>query len=562
MNHLVPVIFWNGARGFWDHALILDAIEGRLWPTPQPLQYEQLLSQEMCRDRGAVVVIPARHYASASKQMGEYARSLPWCVFLCTGDEEAVFPWRDVQGDRVKIWCQCPMPGVHDPKLIRPFVTGYRPETRPLLEKLWGGQCPPADRKLLWAYAGQNQNPARQACLEALKTRPSGEGWFRVSNGFGQGMHYDEYLGMMAEAYLAPCPSGTFTPDCFRHFEALESGCLPVSDYESPRKAGPYWQEFYGGVPFDFPGDWREFFDPKHNQYLTNQATAWWLRYKRQFVCDLEDDIRAVSGGTPHAATSHARSTVTVLLPTSPVSSHPSTAVIEDTVRHIRSYPELRECEIIVMVDGINPKQHHYREQYEEFKRRLIWLCNWHPDWRGVLPLVFDTWTHQATMTREALKLVRTPLIFFCEHDCWPTGDIPWNKLIGMMLERNLNYVRLHLFEQFLPEHEYLMVGDCADGLRRTVQWSQRPHLARKDFYERILTDHFHPSARTMIEDPLYGIISNAPWESYGLWIYAPEGNKLRSGHADARRGDPKYDMLYVRPDGSQKILEGSPAKL
>ena len=78
----------------------------------------------------------------------------------------------------------------------------------------------------------------------------------------------------------------------------------------------------------------------------------------------------------------------------------------------------------------------------------------------------------------------------------------------------------------------------------RTVQWSQRPHLARTDQY-RLWIDKFFPvTSNTMIEDRLHGIVANADWEEFKVAIYAPKGSIQRSTHLDGRGVDSKYEEL------------------
>jgi hypothetical protein len=93
----------------------------------------------------------------------------------------------------------------------------------------------------------------------------------------------------------------------------------------------------------------------------------------------------------------------------------------------------------------------------------------------------------------------------------------------------------------------------AAIPLLKTIQWSQRPHLARADFYRRILNDHFTSEAKTFIEDKMHGVVyqawkveQNQGWNKYRLWIYHPtDGNIKRSLHTDGRGGEDKYSMTF-----------------
>ena len=80
--------------------------------------------------------------------------------------------------------------------------------------------------------------------------------------------------------------------------------------------------------------------------------------------------------------------------------------------------------------------------------------------------------------------------------------------------------------------------------LRRTVQWSQRPHLAGTDYYRTILADYFPQSARTMIEDRMHSVAQSE--KGHRLALYHPEGNIKRSYHLDARGDESKFDMRFA----------------
>ena len=152
----------------------------------------------------------------------------------------------------------------------------------------------------------------------------------------------------------------------------------------------------------------------------------------------------------------------------------------------------------------------------------------------------------------QALAFVQTPLVFFVEHDTWPVGDLPWGAIASAVESRagGLRMLRLHYDVQIHPSHEYLMRDpgpvDCGGlPVRRTRQWSQRPHVARTDFYRGLMGEFFAPGDRTMIEDAIYGHGESGSWERFGLGIYAPAGDMKRSATCDGRKADPKYAMTY-----------------
>lgn len=254
---------------------------------------------------------------------------------------------------------------------------------------------------------------------------------------------------------------------------------------------------------------------------------------------------------------------VTILVSTSPVPSHPDTALLDETIARLRAYPELADCPLILMADGVRPEQQQRQPAYDQFKARIAQRIA-----SGQLPhftlLEAAEHQHQANMTMQALEQVRTPFIFFCEHDTYPVGDVPMAGIVEAMraYPEQLKHVRLHIFERMIAEHDYLMfdkqpirIGGLP--LVRTKQWSQRPHFAGADYYRSFLSQYFQKHPKTFIEDPLYGIIledyeKGAPVEKWGMAIYAPEGDTRRSGHTcgrtlGANRPDPKFSIEAVR---------------
>jgi len=234
---------------------------------------------------------------------------------------------------------------------------------------------------------------------------------------------------------------------------------------------------------------------------------------------------------------------ITVLIPTSPIPAHPSTAIIDETIANVRMFTGAK---IIILFDGVHESLEHRRIDYEQYKNAVIRNINdgFYGDCDSI---EFQEHTHQAKMTRWALAVVETPLILFCEHDTSPIGDIPFQDLCNLVAENvTVNYLRFSIFHMILPEHRPLMLGtEEVNGIKftRTIQWSQRPHIAKTDWYRKILTDHFHPTHKTMIEDVMHSVVQCTYHEKQidmGLVIYTPEGNILRSYHSDARGDDEK----------------------
>lgn len=264
---------------------------------------------------------------------------------------------------------------------------------------------------------------------------------------------------------------------------------------------------------------------------------------------------------------------ITVLVPVSPLPSHPSLDVLDATLTSVRSY--LPAAHIVIMADGVRPEQEHREADYATFLDLLD------AQWGDRITLASHRHhQHQARMTRQALaEEVTTPLVLFVEGDCTLWGDIRFDVLADLLMVGKANTVRLHHEASILQGHEWLNVkGGTIENVRgrsglgsaplvATAQWSQRPHLSRADYYRWLLGPrHFHPDTRSMIEDVVHGVVIEdwrrggvAGWQEHALYIYAAQdehGSLKHSETCDGRQDDPKYPMHLLPPPGGPTFDE------
>lgn len=236
---------------------------------------------------------------------------------------------------------------------------------------------------------------------------------------------------------------------------------------------------------------------------------------------------------------------LTVLIPTSPIPSHPSTDILDETIANIRKYTD---ATIMVMFDGIHSSLHARAKDYLEY--RSLVAQKYSGD-ESVVLSYFPSHEHQTGMTRIILDtFVDTPLILFVEHDTYIGGDIPFQQLCDFVQHANeINYLRFSIFDKIPIEHDYLMLDKhpvIVDDvpITRTIQWSQRPHIAKTDWYRKVLSENFPEGFKGMIEDVMHGVVQESYKEHkkdlFGLAIYTPPGNMLRSFHSDGRGTDEK----------------------
>lgn len=240
---------------------------------------------------------------------------------------------------------------------------------------------------------------------------------------------------------------------------------------------------------------------------------------------------------------------ITVILVTSVIPSHPETYIVEETIKSIRHH--LPDNEIILQIDGLREEQAHRKEQYDEYKNRILWKCL--HEWENIIPIIFEEHSHQSTMMKKTIDMIKTPLMLYVEGDTPLVIDEPidWTACVNLIDSGRANTVRFY-HEAVVPqEHEWLMI-DVVGEFLQTYQWSQRPHLSSVTYYrEHILNDI---PDKYFIEDYIHGRIHEAyivPWAKHGskegwnihkLWIYYPDPkNSKRSYHTNGRQGLRKF---------------------
>lgn len=227
---------------------------------------------------------------------------------------------------------------------------------------------------------------------------------------------------------------------------------------------------------------------------------------------------------------------ITVVVPTSILPSHPDIRILEETVQSIKFH--LPENEIILQIDGLRNERLNRKNDYDEFKNRVLWKCL--HEWENVLPIIFDNHSHQTTMMKESIDEIKTSAMLYVEGDTplVTNMDIDWEECLDMLEYEKANTIRFH-FESSIPEpHSHLMFEKNGNFLQ-TIQWSQRPHLSLVRYYRNVVLPY--SSDRTFIEDRFHGKVQEDGWEKHKLWIYHPEGSIKRSYHLDGRAGTRKF---------------------
>jgi hypothetical protein len=491
-------------KGMWDQGLLEFIFKD--WNNWESNKIPHGISE-------AVVIIPGAYQQHLVKEINQELTKLEKCKVIITSDEENLFPIDELSHSNMKLYATYPndkyTSGIHwlpigPARLNDNFVP---------------------DKQYDFVYAGQVNHDSRRKLVEVLKTMP--DGLLIETGGFSQGLPRDEYYDVMSNAKLAPAPKGVVSTDSFRLYEAMEVGAIPVTEDR------PFWDRLFGDYPFLVVEDWSHLVDTEYSVKTANRIQAWWQRKK----LEIQDEF--IEQGD-----------VTVIMPTSPIKSHPSTEKIDEVIKSVRYH--MPDTRIIVTFDGVRPEQEHLRENYEEYIRRFLSLHNN----ENIYPIIFDEYTHQVGMARVALNHVKTPVIFYAEHDIslYPE-PLEWEAGAKSIIGGKLDMLRYHFEVEILDVHKYMMVDenpiDLGVPVIRTFQFSQRPHLASTEWYKRILNQHFTPQAKSFIEDHMHGVVADSyaktkDWSLFKIGIYNPEGSIKRAFHLDGREGESKWDDIQV----------------
>lgn len=539
------------ARGYADQGFLEAIFAGEVWTPPISYTFEHHEVRGDFPDvTGGIVILPARHHTS-DEDVDRFLRELDrldWSLVILSGDEEATFPWQRIpETDTRKVWVMQPRPE-HAPYVSGLIPGGWYPWTRPNLPTT------PPDRPYPFMFAGQVTHERRRECVRYLeKMKRRYKGIIISTEGYLQGIPRDEYMKLLSQSKFVPCPSGPMHVDTARTLEALEAGCVPVSDTRTPSiDMSDYWSLVFGpDHPFPTVRFWAEF--PRYVQdnygdfqHLSNRVFSHWQMWKRDITSKLHMQLAVLSDYHP------AEETITAIISTSPAPIHPSLDHIRTVITSIRE--RLPHAEILIVCDGVRPEDRELQPAYEEYIRNLLWAAN--VEWHNVLPIVLEGFHHQANSVRAALQQVRTPYVLFIEHDTPLEGDIPFGSIVNMMNgDEMVDEVRFHFDVALHPEHEPLHFGDVEVRnnipLLRIRVWWARPFLIRTDTF-RGLMDHFSADSRCFLEDKLYGLLHNdwedhgeAGWDRWRIWTYMPEGDIKRSGHLDSRGHLPKHEQVW-----------------
>lgn len=498
------------AKGYWDQFLLSQVLK-------DCIEVDSLDGLDEC-----IVIIPGAYQFHLVKEINQLLTTLKRCKVIVTSDEENKFPLHELKHPNMQLFATYAHETTADVKWLPIGAPPHIIDTPKSVP----------DKDIDIFFSGQVNHESREKMIKEIDNIPHSV--ILKTNGFSQGLDHDKYYSLMSMAKVVASPRGNISPDSFRLYEALENGSVPIG--EDPT----FWEKLFNFYPFPAitkAEQWQGYIKDCIDKYpiINNVCQAWWMGYKNK----LKEELVGQSDN------------VTVVVPVSYIPTHPSTHILKETLDSIRY--QLPNAKIIITFDGIRDEQAKFSNEYNEHIRQALWMIKGDIN---IVPVLFALHTHQAGMLEEVMGQITTPLILYVEHDTplVTDCDINWDMCKVKILGGDSNLIRFH-FEAFIPkEHEHLMIGKPEADLLKTVQWSQRPHLASTSFYYRILNTCFSHKSKCFIEDVMHGKVmedfnkyGEQGWQQWRIHIYHPEGGNIkRSYNLDGRAGGPKYDDTQI----------------
>ena len=158
------------------------------------------------------------------------------------------------------------------------YKSGFARETAP---------PPPGARAYRWGFAGDPNKSTRGDMLASMRTIVGGREHLTAGWGTPDSLPVAEYRAFMESVVFAPCPRGFLSPDCFRLYEALEAGCIPIIE-RGGNGLEDYFTTAFGAHPLPSIDNWGEapalvsaIVCQNKTVKLQSACMSWWNAYKQ-----------------------------------------------------------------------------------------------------------------------------------------------------------------------------------------------------------------------------------------------------------------------------------------
>jgi hypothetical protein len=153
-------------------------------------------------------------------------------------------------------------------------------------------------RRYVWSFLGQMNKSSRPDMAHGLaKVAPNflfatddvpGFVFYNKIGAERRRFPREEYAEYLFESSFSPCPMGNANLECFRVYESLECGAIPIVE---KRRSLDYFRELLGNHPMPTVRSWSEarglitelLKTPAQMDALQQSCLTWWRTYKKDY---------------------------------------------------------------------------------------------------------------------------------------------------------------------------------------------------------------------------------------------------------------------------------------
>jgi hypothetical protein len=192
---------------------------------------------------------------------------------------------------------------IFNPRRVLQIPLGYSAGIRSATERRAARQ-----RSYLWSFVGAAAKSSRPEMIKALS--PITPNFVHTTDDPNTRlMSKDEYQEILRQSVFAPSAMGNVNMECYRPYEALECGSVPILE---KRIGLDYFASILGKHPIPSFGTWSEAAqfltrlkgDAEAQDCLIAECTDWWRGYKRDLSARIERFIEQPDGAESGMAVS------------------------------------------------------------------------------------------------------------------------------------------------------------------------------------------------------------------------------------------------------------------
>jgi hypothetical protein len=149
-------------------------------------------------------------------------------------------------------------------------------------------------RKYDWTFVGGLKNDRPVMLEEMKKMSPNHYTHFNSGWNTSDSLSTREYRDIMLQTKLIPSGLGNMSIDCFRIYEALECGCIPIVVQKTPRQNFHYLEKLFGGpTPIPTVMNWKEvhqyqsLLKTADGEALRQKIYSWWGEAKNKLKAEI-----------------------------------------------------------------------------------------------------------------------------------------------------------------------------------------------------------------------------------------------------------------------------------